>query len=159
MIVPLTKENLPELIDGIVALSNSYCEEIKLPPLKAKDFFEDAPHKFELSFCAVENNKVIGAIIATTPIPTIGPQSKYLKRVVHIHTLAVLTDFRKQGVEQALFERLIEATRQIKLHEIRCAIQISNRKARSFYMELGFSCLQLLYDKKLNVMWLMERYV
>lgn len=160
MIIQITKENLPELVDGLVNVSQICWPEIKSVPWGPENFYEDSHwRKFDLSFCYVENGVVVGLLIASIPQPTIGPQSKHDKYIVYIHKLAVLPEFRKCGIAKKLLVQLIKSTRLIDSKEIRCSVDVSNLSGKIFLGKCGFYFIQTRINHEKKLMWLVGREV
>lgn len=59
--------------------------------------------------------------------------------VADIIDVAVHKDFRRQGIGEALIERLIEYSKNENISEINLEVRMSNLAAQSLYKKMGFS--------------------
>lgn len=90
-----------------------------------------------LSWAAVDGGVVIGAAIADVEVELEG------LRTVQLRTLAVLAQFRRQGIGRNLVMKVIEQAKKIQTDEdktqgIRLHVHAGNDEALAFYKALGF---------------------
>jgi [ribosomal protein S18]-alanine N-acetyltransferase len=57
---------------------------------------------------------------------------------VDIHNIAVHIDFRRQGIGQALLQRVIEQTRNRESSLVTLEVRVSNTSAQRLYESMGF---------------------
>jgi ribosomal-protein-alanine N-acetyltransferase len=57
---------------------------------------------------------------------------------VDIHNIAVHIDFRRQGIGQALLQRVIEQTRNRESSLVTLEVRVSNSSAQRLYESVGF---------------------
>jgi [ribosomal protein S18]-alanine N-acetyltransferase len=57
---------------------------------------------------------------------------------VDIHNIAVHIDFRRQGIGQALLQRVIEQTRNRESPLVTLEVRVSNTSAQRLYESMGF---------------------
>jgi len=84
--------------------------------------------KFELSRIALHQRRPIGFLIA----------SRYGRRHAHIHRLAVLSRFRREGIGAKLLKRFEDACLSAGITEITLESLDDRVDANNFYERMGF---------------------
>ena len=80
-----------------------------------------------LSFVAVEAGELVGAVLAGTD-----------GRRGYLQHLAVLPEFRKQGLGRMLTEHVVAALKRIGIEKTHLFVHTSNLEAQDFYQNLGW---------------------
>ncbi len=93
--------------------SNFFMEEIQVPCAR--------------SVLAQVNNKIVGYVLFWL-----------LPEEIDIHNIAVHTGFRRQGIGQALLQRVIEQARKRDCSRVTLEVRVSNLGAQKLYESVGF---------------------
>ncbi len=84
-------------------------------------------HNHGLSFCAFQNNRLIGTVMGS-----------YDGRRGYIQHLAVEEGFRKKGVGRELMSRALSAMEKMDIRKIHLLVKKENISVRSFYEKTGW---------------------
>ena len=136
VVTRLTRDWLAECLDRIVTLDaairaelgSTYSEE----EWGAEQFRREMPGKFQHSLVILETEGVAAYLIASRPQPD----------MLHIHRLAVAASARDKGLATCLMDTLVKRARREGVRLIRLNVDPSNRAARAFYEELGFTPME-----------------
>lgn len=132
----LTKNYLTQNIRDFIRITsfdkNEYWQQ--------ENFERELPGKYELSLYAIQNNQLIGFIIASQK--TEGP---------YIHKFMVHPDFRSKKIGHQLFTRFQETTKQ----SVSLAVSTTNDRAVKFYMNNGF----MISSSKIDSVLKTELYI
>lgn len=96
-------------------------------PWSSRFFLEELQVPCARSFLAEVNGKIIGYVLFWL-----------LPEEVDIHNIAVHADFRRQGIGQALLQRVLEQARKRNSSRVTLEVRISNIVAQSLYQSVGF---------------------
>lgn len=95
---------------------------------KSQTFFEEMANDRAHLYVALAGNKVVGY----------GGFWLGFEEEAHITTLAVVKEFRRQGVGEFLLERLLEAMKDFKAKKATLEVRVSNQVAINLYQKFGF---------------------
>lgn len=96
-------------------------------PWSSRFFLEELQVPCARSFLAEVNGKIIGYVLFWL-----------LPEEADIHNIAVHADFRRQGIGQALLQRVLEQARKRNSSRVTLEVRISNIVAQSLYQSVGF---------------------
>ncbi|KAF4041396.1 Acetyltransferase (GNAT) domain [Phytophthora infestans] len=93
--------------------------------------------KHRLSWAAVDGEIVTGAVIADLELERDG------QRTVHLRTLAVSSQYRRQGIGKKIVFKVVEQVKEAekegdKIDGFRLHVHAGNDEAMAFYKALGF---------------------
>ncbi|EEY54754.1 uncharacterized protein PITG_08302 [Phytophthora infestans T30-4] len=93
--------------------------------------------KHRLSWAAVDGEIVTGAVIADLELERDG------QRTVHLRTLAVSSQYRRQGIGKKIVFKVVEQVKKAekegdKIDGFRLHVHAGNDEAMAFYKALGF---------------------
>ncbi len=91
-------------------------------------------HPGTLVFFAREGKKFVGLAVCFTGFSTF-----YARKLINIHDLIVLPQYRKRGVATRLLEAVEDKGRRISCCKLTLEVREDNLKAKRLYKELGFS--------------------
>jgi len=72
------------------------------------------------------------------------PEGKPGQRVAHLYSIAVLPEYRRQGLGRTLLQAVEEGARRNGLKRIVLEVRISNVDARRLYESLGYRCVSII---------------
>ncbi|MBL7849455.1 MAG: GNAT family N-acetyltransferase [Cyclobacteriaceae bacterium] len=130
-ILPMTKEFLRSNIEEFLKVDEVIGRDFWI----IDNFLVELPEKWELSFMALNGGLLVGFLIASRKITSI-----------HIHRLAVRSQWQSKGIGETLIRRLFEETRYAHL-PITLKVDTHNARAVSFYIRLGFSVVHQDNDR------------
>lgn len=58
-----------------------------------------------------------------------------------ISSIAVISEYRKNGIGKMLHKRVVEEVKTKKIHTIELSVEKFNKKAIAFYKKLGYKCV------------------
>jgi len=117
-----------------------------LPENYSNFFFMDLYERFPQTFIvAEENGKIIGYVMCR--IETGMPIFRLLgiAKKGHVISIAVLPEYRRQGVAHALMRRAMRAMRLYKAKECFLEVRMSNTAAVNLYKKMGFRIMQTMH--------------
>ena len=134
----------PEHERDIMAMTLMYaCDEMgNSAPLPADVLKRLVPglraHPTTIGFLAYLGGKAVGIANCFLGFSTFAA-----KPLINIHDLAVVPEFRGQGIGRALLDAVAEHARQRGCVKLTLEVQESNRRARQAYESAGFA--QMIY--------------
>ncbi|MBE7031903.1 MAG: ribosomal-protein-alanine N-acetyltransferase [Ruminococcaceae bacterium] len=117
--IPMQRQH----IDGLVEVE----EQCFNSGFARKTFEKELENKIAAYFVATDGEKVIGYAGLWN-----------MCGIADIMDVAVHKDFRRQGIGEALIEKLIEYCKNEDISEINLEVRISNDAAQSLYKKMGF---------------------
>ena len=93
-----------------------------------KSFSDELEIDFSYFLIAVENNTILGFIVAW-----------YTIEQIEINNIATLPNYRKKGIATALINKIISETSDKKPKSIILEVREKNKIAKQFYNNLGFN--------------------
>jgi ribosomal-protein-alanine N-acetyltransferase len=116
-----------------------------LPENYTNFFFTDLYERFPESFIvAEENGEAIGYIMCRIEIGLSSFQRLGIAKKGHVISVAVLPEYRRQGVGQALVQEAMRAMLHSKAKECYLEVRVSNMPAVNLYKKLGFKILRTI---------------
>ena len=82
-------------------------------------------------FVAIENQEICGVLM--------GYINDTIGRVAHLQVLIVNDHFQGRGLGEKLVMRFIKESKTARMKEVELTCDVSNEKAYSFYLRIGFS--------------------
>ncbi len=116
-----------------------------LPENYSDQFFIDLHQRFPETFIvAEEDGKVVGYIMCRIETGLSGFGLKGLFKKGHIVSVAVLSDYRRQGIGQALVTRALESMRVYRARLCFLEVRVTNNSAIDLYKKLGFEISRMV---------------
>ncbi len=116
-----------------------------LPENYTNYFFVDLYERFPETFIvAEENGEVIGYIMCRIEMGLSSFQRLGIAKKGHIISVAVLPEYRRQGVGQALVQEAMRAMLHSKVKECFLEVRVSNMPAVNLYKKMGFKILRTI---------------
>ena len=118
-----------------------------LPENYTSFFFLDLYQKYPLTFIvAEEKNKIAGYIMCRIEVglPNLGHLS--LIRKGHVVSIAVLPQYRRKGIGQALMVQALKNMEKYKAKECFLEVRVSNTPAINLYKKLGFTVVRTIHS-------------
>ena len=139
MIVPMTKDHLPEVLAIEIASFHD--------PWPLVSFYDVTEEPY-VSWVALEEGRVIGYLVTL-----------WVLDELHVLNIAVQANMRRRGVGKQFVEFLLEKASAEGIRMIYLEVRISNHAAIEFYRKAGF---QYSYRRKAYYddgedAWMMER--
>ncbi len=116
-----------------------------LPENYSTYFFLDLHERFPETFIVAEDKSVIVGYIMCrieTGAPDFGSLS--FKKKGHVISIAVLPEYRRQGVAYALMKEAMQAMLRLKAKECYLEARVSNTPAVKLYQKMGFKVTQTI---------------
>jgi len=125
--IKISKEFLSLNIQEFISLLNNIPNEYW-----NKDcFLLDLDGKWENSIALINNNKILGYIIASIK-----------DNNLHIHKFMIHSDFRSKGLGKVLFDQFIKINKK-DFDNITLKLYSDNVGAKKFYWKLGFEITEI----------------
>lgn len=110
-----------------------------LPENYSDQFFIDIHQRFPETFIVgEEDGKAVGYIMCRIETGLSGFGLRGLVKKGHIVSVAVLSDYRRQGIGQALVTRALENMKVYKAKQCFLEVRMTNNSAIDLYKKLGF---------------------
>lgn len=124
----------PSDLDKVIHI-NQVCLPENYTSFFFMDLYQRSPETF---IVAEEDGEIVGYIMCR--IETGFPSFRTLEipKTGHIISVAVLPDYRKRGIGQALIIRALQAMTHHKAKECYLEVRVSNVPAVNLYKKLGF---------------------
>lgn len=145
-VVRLTKQKMEQYYQQLIRLDAELVElmgeHFAMDKWTEQNFLSDYPGKWKYSVIALEDEAVLGVIIATSSE----------EGAVHINRFFVRCEEQKNGVGGKMLDTLEENLINQKINSVDLFVNVKNENAIRFYKKNGFCCLQFEYLKdKLNL--------
>jgi len=116
-----------------------------LPENYTNFFFIDLYERFPQTFIvAEENGQVIGYIMCRIEMGLSSFQRLGIAKKGHIISIAVLPEYRRQGIGHALVQEAMRAMLRSKAKECFLEVRMSNTPAVNLYKKMGFKILRTI---------------
>lgn len=106
------------------------------------NLYERSPQTF---IVAEENGKVIGYVMCRIETGMSIFRLLGIAKKSHVISIAVLPEYRHQGVAHALMRRAMRAMRLYKAKECFLEVRMSNTAAVNLYKKMGFRIMQTMH--------------
>jgi ribosomal-protein-alanine N-acetyltransferase len=117
----------------------TYINRTCLPENYSDYFFVDLHHRFPETFIvAEENGEVVGYIMCRIETGLSSFIFRGLIKKGHIVSVAVLPEYRRKGIGEALVVKAMESMRLYKAKQCFLEVRITNTAAVDLYKKLGF---------------------
>jgi ribosomal-protein-alanine N-acetyltransferase len=125
---------LPDDLQNVIQI-NRVC----LPENYSDFFFMDLHQRFPETFIvAEEDGKIAGYIMCRIEVGLSNFGFGGLIRKGHVVSIAVLPQYRRKGVAQALITRALDGMQFYKAKQCFLEVRVTNDAATSLYKKLGF---------------------
>ncbi|MEM2118246.1 MAG: ribosomal protein S18-alanine N-acetyltransferase [Candidatus Bathyarchaeia archaeon] len=117
-----------------------------LPENYTDFFFIDLHQRFPETFIvAEENGEVVGYIMCRMELGLSNFGFKGLVKKGHIVSVAVLPQYRRKGIGEALVNKAIEGMRLYNAKQCFLEVRVTNTQAISLYKKLGFQVTRTIH--------------
>lgn len=117
-----------------------------LPENYTDFFFIDLHQRFPETFIvAEENGEVVGYIMCRMELGLSNFGFKGLVKKGHIVSVAVLPQYRRKGIGEALVTKAIEGMRLYHAKQCFLEVRVTNTQAISLYKKLGFQVTRTIH--------------
>lgn len=117
-----------------------------LPENYTDFFFIDLHQRFPETFIvAEENGEVVGYIMCRMELGLSNFGFKGLVKKGHIVSVAVLPQYRRKGIGEALVTKAIEGMRLYNAKQCFLEVRVTNTQAISLYKKLGFQVTRTIH--------------
>lgn len=124
----------PDDLQSVIQI-NRVC----LPENYTDFFFMDLHQRFPETFIvAEENGKIAGYIMCRIEVGLSNYGFGGLIRKGHVVSIAVLPQYRRKGVAQAVINRALEGMQYYKAKQCFLEVRVTNEAGVSLYKKLGF---------------------
>ncbi len=131
---------LPDDLQSVMQI-NRVC----LPENYTDFFFMDLHQRFPETFIVAEENAIIaGYIMCRIEVGLSNYGFGGLLKKGHVVSIAVLPQFRRKGVAQAVINRSLEGMQYYKAKQCFLEVRVTNDIAISLYKKLGFEITRTL---------------
>jgi ribosomal-protein-alanine N-acetyltransferase len=112
---------------------------VTLPENYTDFFFVDLHQRFPETFIVAEQDgKIIGYIMCRIEVGLSNFGFGGLVRKGHVVSIAVLSQYRRKGVAQAIINRALQGMEYYKAKQAFLEVRVTNESAISLYKRLGF---------------------
>jgi len=130
----------PSDLDHII-----YINQTCLPENYSRFFFSGLYEEFPETFIVAEEyGKVIGYIMCRIESGMPSFRAFRIPKRGHIISIAVLPEYRNQGVGGALIQKALEAMALYRARECYLEVRVSNHPAVNLYKKLGFKNIKAM---------------
>lgn len=131
---------LPDDLQSVMQI-NRVC----LPENYTDFFFMDLHQRFPETFIVAEENAVIaGYIMSRIEVGLSNYGFGGLLKKGHVVSIAVLPQYRRKGIAQAVINRALEGMQYYKAKQCFLEVRVTNDIAISLYKKLGFEITRTL---------------
>jgi ribosomal-protein-alanine N-acetyltransferase len=117
----------------------TYINRTCLPENYSDYFFVDLHRRFPETFIvAEENGEVVGYIMCRIETSLSSSIFRGLIKKGHIVSVAVLPEYRRKGIGEALVNKAMESMRLYKAKQCFLEVRVTNTAAVDLYKKLGF---------------------
>jgi ribosomal-protein-alanine N-acetyltransferase len=117
-----------------------------LPENYTDFFFIDLHQRFPETFIvAEENGEVVGYIMCRMELGLSNFGFKGLVKKGHIVSVAVLPQYRRKGIGEALVSKAMEGMRLYNAKQCFLEVRVTNTQAISLYKKLGFQVTRTIH--------------
>lgn len=117
-----------------------------LPENYTDFFFIDLHQRFPETFIvAEENGEVVGYIMCRMELGLSNFGFKGLVKKGHIVSVAVLPQYRRKGIGEALVTKAIEGMRLYNAKQCFLEVRVTNTQAINLYKKLGFQVTRTIH--------------
>ena len=131
-----------------------------LPENYSDSFFMNIYKKFPKTFLvATVDDKVVGYVMCRVELGFSELKRLKIGKKGHLVSLAVLSEYRKQGVASVLLSKALENLSEYKVGECYLEVRVTNESALDLYKILDFKTLRVLsgYYKDGEAAYLMSK--
>jgi len=122
-----------------------HINRVCLPENYTDFFFIDLHHRFPETFIvAEENEEVVGYIMCRMEVGLSNFGFGGLIRKGHIVSVAVLPQYRRKGIGQALIAKAMDGMRLHNAKQCFLEVRTTNEEAISLYKKLGFDITRII---------------
>ena len=116
-----------------------------LPEHYSDSFFIDIHKKFPNTFLvATIGEKVVGYIMCRVELGFSGLKRLKIGKKGHLVSLAVLSEYREQGIASVLLSEALEHLSKYKAEECYLEVRITNKSAVDLYQGFDFNTLRVI---------------
>ncbi|MCL6578751.1 MAG: ribosomal protein S18-alanine N-acetyltransferase [Candidatus Bathyarchaeota archaeon] len=117
-----------------------------LPENYTDFFFIDLHQRFPETFIVAEDNgEVVGYIMCRMELGLSNFGFKGLVKKGHIVSVAVLPQYRRKGIGEALVSKAMEGMRLYNAKQCFLEVRVTNTQAISLYKKLGFQVTRTIH--------------
>jgi ribosomal-protein-alanine N-acetyltransferase len=117
-----------------------------LPENYTDFFFVDLHQRFPETFIVAEDNgEVVGYIMCRMELGLSNFGFKGLVKKGHIVSVAVLPQYRRKGIGEALVSKAMEGMRLYNAKQCFLEVRVTNTQAISLYKKLGFQVTRTIH--------------